>query len=86
MSKRQASSRSVNYATSPLLASKTPPWRSHLLVAAVGFAFAGLLGQRVTLIFHSLKPMPRFVGRLLELIHQRTDFPGRSLVRTWAAM
>ena len=45
MSKRQASSRSVNYATSPLLASKTPPWRSHLLVAAVGFAFAGLLGR-----------------------------------------
>jgi len=45
MSKRQASSRSVNYATSPLLASKTPSWRSHLLVAGVGFAFAGLLGR-----------------------------------------
>ena len=34
--KRPASSaRSVNYATSPLLAAKTPPWRSRFIVAAV---------------------------------------------------
>ncbi len=40
-----ASVRGVNYATSPLLASKTPNWRSRLLVALVGLAFAGLLGR-----------------------------------------
>ena len=37
--------RSVNYATSPLLASKTPPWRSRLLVALVGAAFLGLVAR-----------------------------------------
>ena len=37
--------RGVSYSTSPLLASKTPPWRSHFLVAVVGLAFAGLLGR-----------------------------------------
>ena len=37
--------RGVSYSTSPLLASKTPPWRSHFLVALVGLAFAGLLGR-----------------------------------------
>ena len=31
--------RSVNYSTSPLLASRTPPWRSKLLVALVGAGF-----------------------------------------------
>ena len=35
--------RSVNYSTSPLLASRTPPWRSKLLVALVGMSFLGLL-------------------------------------------
>ena len=35
------SARSVNYSTSPLLATPTPPWRSKLLVAMVGL---GLLG------------------------------------------
>ena len=40
-----ASSRAVSYSTSPLLASKTPPWRSKFLVALVGFAFCGLLGR-----------------------------------------
>ena len=39
--------RSVNYATSPLLASKTPPWRSKLLVALVGLGFAALVGRAV---------------------------------------
>ncbi len=37
--------RSVNYATSPLLASKTPPWRSRFVVVLVGIAFAVLLGR-----------------------------------------
>ncbi|MFN7725705.1 MAG: peptidoglycan D,D-transpeptidase FtsI family protein [Rubrivivax sp.] len=39
--------RSVNYATSPLLASKTPPWRSRFIVVMVGLAFAVLLGRAV---------------------------------------
>ena len=42
-----ASVRSVNYATSPLLASKTPPWRSRFIVAVVGLAFTGLIGRAV---------------------------------------
>ena len=37
--------RSVMYSTSPLLASKTPPWRSKFLVALVGLSFAVLLGR-----------------------------------------
>jgi len=40
-----ANSRAVTYSTSPLLASKTPPWRSKFLVAVVGVAFCGLLGR-----------------------------------------
>jgi len=39
--------RSVNYATSPLLTSKTPPWRSRFVVLLVGAAFALLLGKAV---------------------------------------
>ncbi|MFO1327133.1 MAG: penicillin-binding protein 2 [Rubrivivax sp.] len=39
--------RSVNYATSPLLASKTPPWRSRFIVAMVGLAFLLLIGRAV---------------------------------------
>ena len=42
-----ASVRSVNYATSPLLASKTPPWRSRFIVALLGLAFLGLIGRAV---------------------------------------
>ncbi|QCB48179.1 penicillin-binding protein 2 [Hydrogenophaga sp. PAMC20947] len=44
MSKRRssASSRSINYSASPLLASKTPVWRSKFIVAALAIAFAGL--------------------------------------------
>nr|WP_295083441.1 penicillin-binding protein 2 [uncultured Roseateles sp.] len=42
---RSLSTRSVNYSTSPLLASKTPAWRSRFLVALVGLAFTGLLGR-----------------------------------------
>ncbi|MBL8360435.1 MAG: penicillin-binding protein 2 [Rubrivivax sp.] len=43
----RAKSSSVNYATSPLLASKTPPWRSRLVVAMVGLAFLVLIGRAV---------------------------------------
>ena len=42
-----ATARSVNYSTSPLLATPTPPWRSKLLVAMVGLGFAVLLGRAV---------------------------------------
>jgi cell division protein FtsI (penicillin-binding protein 3) len=37
--------RSVNYATSPLLASKTPPWRSKFLVALIATGFCVLVGR-----------------------------------------
>lgn len=40
-------SRRVTYATSPLLASKTPPWRSKFLVACIGMSFCVLLGRAV---------------------------------------
>jgi cell division protein FtsI (penicillin-binding protein 3) len=39
------SMRGVMYASSPLLASKTPPWRSKFLVAIVGAGFCVLLGR-----------------------------------------
>ena len=39
--------RSVQYTSSPLLASKTPVWRSKLVVAAIALAFAGLAGRAV---------------------------------------
>jgi cell division protein FtsI (penicillin-binding protein 3) len=45
--KRHASVRNLNYATSPLLASKTPPWRSRLLVALVALSFAVLVGRAI---------------------------------------
>ena len=38
-------SRSVQYTSSPLLASKTPVWRSKFVVAAIALAFAGLAGR-----------------------------------------
>ncbi len=41
----QTSVRGVHYATSPLLASKTPRWRSRFVVALVGMGFAGLVGR-----------------------------------------
>ncbi len=44
---RGKSKRSVNYVSSPLLASKTPPWRSKFIVAVVGGAFLVLLGRAV---------------------------------------
>jgi cell division protein FtsI (penicillin-binding protein 3) len=42
---RGQSKRSVNYTSSPLLASKTPPWRSKFIVALVGGAFLVLIGR-----------------------------------------
>ncbi len=38
-------SRSVQYTSSPLLASKTPVWRSKFIVAAIALAFMGLAGR-----------------------------------------
>ncbi|WP_439586167.1 peptidoglycan D,D-transpeptidase FtsI family protein [Hydrogenophaga sp.] len=38
-------SRSINYSASPLLASRTPVWRSKFIVAALAMAFAGLAGR-----------------------------------------
>ena len=60
--------RSVNYATSPLLASKTPPWRSRFVVVLVGGAFAVLLGRAVHLQivateFYQAQGEKRFVYR-----------------------
>ena len=46
--------RSVNYASSPLLASKTPPWRSRFIVAGVALAFIVLAGRAVWVqVLHS---------------------------------
>ncbi len=39
--------RSVNFATSPLLASKTPPWRSRFVVVLVALGFLLLIGRAV---------------------------------------
>lgn len=41
--------RSVNYSSSPLLASKTPPWRSKFLVALIGLSFCILVGKAMHL-------------------------------------
>ena len=38
-------SRSVLYASSPLLASKTPVWRSKFIVAMIAIGFVGLVGR-----------------------------------------
>ena len=43
----QAGARAVNYATSPLLASKTPPWRSRFMLVMVALAFLVLAGRAV---------------------------------------
>jgi len=42
-----ASARSVDYATSPLLASKTPPWRSRFVVVLVALGSLLLVGRAV---------------------------------------
>jgi cell division protein FtsI (penicillin-binding protein 3) len=81
MSRPQSNSvRSVNYATSPLLASKTPPWRSRFVVVLVGAAFLLLLGRAVHLQiiatdfyqaqgekrFVHHQPLPASRGRILD--------------------
>ena len=40
-------SRSVQYTSSPLLASKTPVWRSKFIVAVIALSFMGLAGRAV---------------------------------------
>ncbi len=47
--KSGAVSRSVTYATSPLLASKTPPWRSKFVVALVGLGSCVLVARAVSI-------------------------------------
>ena len=42
-------SRGVSYSSSPLLASKTPPWRSKFLVALVGLGSCVLVGRALTI-------------------------------------
>ncbi|WP_119290451.1 peptidoglycan D,D-transpeptidase FtsI family protein [Azohydromonas sediminis] len=42
-----AAVRSVNYGSSPLLASKTPPWRSKFVVALIGLGSCLLVGRAV---------------------------------------
>lgn len=69
MTRAPTSVRSVNYATSPLLASKTPPWRSRFVVVLVGLAFAVLLGRAVHLQiwatdFYRAQGEKRFVHKL----------------------
>ncbi len=80
MSRGPNSVRSVNYATSPLLASKTPPWRSRFVVVLVGAAFLLLLGRAVHLQiiatdfyqaegekrFIHKQPLPASRGRILD--------------------
>lgn len=39
------SSRSVQYTSSPLLASKTPIWRSQFIVACIALGFLGLVAR-----------------------------------------
>ena len=75
-----ASARGLNYATSPLLASKTPPWRSRFIVLLVGAAFLLLLGRAVYVQiiatefyqqqgekrFVFTQPLPASRGRILD--------------------
>jgi cell division protein FtsI (penicillin-binding protein 3) len=72
--------RSLNYATSPLLASPTPPWRSRFVVGLVALGFIVLLGRAVHLqIIHTdfyqaqgekrfvhKQPLPASRGRILD--------------------
>ncbi|MCE2910082.1 MAG: penicillin-binding protein 2 [Burkholderiaceae bacterium] len=72
--------RSVNYATSPLLASPTPPWRSRFVVALVAAGFAVLFLRAVWLqIVHTdfyqaegekrfvvTQPLPASRGRIVD--------------------
>jgi cell division protein FtsI (penicillin-binding protein 3) len=72
--------RSVSYSTSPLLASKTPPWRSKFVVALVGLGSLVLVGRAVMIQIvdnrfyldqgekryaHELE-LPAFRGRIID--------------------
>ena len=73
-------SRSAIYTSSPLLASKTPVWRSKFIVAAIALGFLGLAGRAVFLQVFSSKfyqdkgvsrfartlPLPAKRGRILD--------------------
>ncbi len=64
-------SRSIQYTSSPLLASRTPVWRSKFVVGAIALAFCGLAAraayiQVVNNDFYQQKGEVRF-GRTLEL-------------------
>ena len=50
--------RGVNYASSPLLASKTPPWRSKFVVMLVGASFCVLPRARSTCRCSAVLPAP----------------------------
>jgi cell division protein FtsI (penicillin-binding protein 3) len=45
--KPRRNARRINYATSPLLASKTPPWRSRFVVVLLALAFTILVGKAI---------------------------------------
>ena len=69
--RRRGNVRDLNYATSPLLASKTPPWRSRLLVVLVGLSFLVLIGraayvQIISTDFYQKQGEMRY-ARLLDL-------------------
>ena len=75
-------SKSVLYTSSPLLASKTPVWRSKFIVAAIALAFVGLAGRAAYIqvfgnAFFQRQGEVRF-ARTLELPANR----GRILDRT----
>lgn len=75
-------SRSINYASSPLLTSKTPVWRSKLIVAFVAIGFIGLIGraayiQVINNTFYKRQGEVRFV-RTLDLPANRGNILDRN--------
>jgi cell division protein FtsI (penicillin-binding protein 3) len=65
---RGGGTRALNYATSPLLTSRTPPWRSRFVVILLAAAFAVLLGralyvQVLASDFYQAQGEKRFVHR-----------------------
>ena len=46
--------RSIHHGKSPLLASKTPAWRSRFIIAVIALAFIGMIGMAIYIqIFES---------------------------------
>jgi cell division protein FtsI (penicillin-binding protein 3) len=74
-------SRSVLYGSSPLLASKTPVWRSKFIVGAIALGFAGLAGRAAYVqVFGN-----DFFQRQGEVRFARTlELPANRGQRTWA--